>query len=270
MCLAAIAISQHPRFPWVVAANRDEVFSRAAAPLGWWQPAPGEPAVLAGRDLAAGGTWLGVNALGRFAMVTNVREPHRAPLVSSPSRGELVTRWLRQSEPDDVLLQDGLRTPRNGFNLLVGQLGAESGLWFNNRLEEHRRLGPGVYGLSNAALDTGWPKVNRLKQRLHLAMHGATQVDQVVDRAFSALADATPAADSELPDTGVGVARERLLSPAFIRIPGTGTAYGTRCSTVLVVEQVGPRRAVHVFERRFAADGAVDGDTALALELPVA
>jgi uncharacterized protein with NRDE domain len=270
MCLAAIAISQHSRFPWVVAANRDEFFSRAAAPLGWWQPAPGEPAVLSGRDLAAGGTWLGVNTRGRFAMVTNVREPGHVPLVSSPSRGELVARWLRQNEPDDVLLQDGLHTPRNGFNLLVGQLGGESGLWFNNRLERHHLLGPGVFGLSNAALDTDWPKVSRLKQRLRLAMQGATQVAQVVDQAFSALADPTPAADAELPDTGVGVQRERLLSPAFIRIPGTGTHYGTRCSTVVVVEQVGSRRVARVFERRFATDGAVEGDTALDLELAVA
>ena len=272
MCLAAIAISQHPRFPWVVAANRDEFFSRPAAPLAWWQPADGEPALLSGRDLVAGGTWLGVNLQGRFAMVTNVREPRRTPLVSSPSRGELVTRWLRQNEPDDVLLQDGLLTPRNGFNLLAGQLGGESGLWFNNRLARHRSLGPGVFGLSNAELDTDWPKVGRLKQRLRLAMQSATQVAEVMDRALSALADTTPATDDELPDTGVGLARERLLSPAFIRIPGPGTGshYGTRCSTVVVVEQVGPRRVVRVFERRFDAHGAVEGDTALALELSVA
>lgn len=273
MCLAAIAISQHPRFPWVVVANRDEFFSRPAAPLGWWQPAPGEPAVLSGRDMAAGGTWLGVNAQGRFAMVTNVREPGRVPLAGSPSRGELVTRWLRQSEPDDALLQDGLKTARNGFNLLVGELGGESGLWFNNRLERHQLLGPGVFGLSNAALDTDWPKVSRLKQRLRLAMHGASHVAQVVDQAFSALADPTPAADAELPDTGVGVQRERALSSAFIRIAdaavdgGTAAHYGTRCSTVVVVEQIGPDRLVRVFERRFGADGVVSGETAHTVEL---
>ena len=269
MCLAAIAVAQHPRFPWVIAANRDELFSRAAAPLGWWQPAPGGPAVLSGRDLAAGGTWLGVNARGQFAMVTNVREPGRAPLVSSPSRGELVTRWLRQCEPDDVLLRDGLHTPRNGFNLLVGDLGSDTGLWLNNRLQHQQRLGPGVAGLSNAALDTPWPKLTRLKQRLRAAVADADGADHLATAAFAALADATPAADADLPDTGVGVARERLLSPAFIRIPGPGTRthYGTRCSTVVVVEQAGPRRVVRVFERRFDADGAVAGDTALALEL---
>lgn len=269
MCLAAIAIAKHPLFPWVIAANRDEFFSRPAAPLGWWQPAPDEPALLSGRDLTAGGTWLGVNTQGRFAMVTNVREPQRAPLLSSPSRGELVTRWLRQREPDAVLLQDGLHTPRNGFNLLVGQLGGESGLWFNSRLELQRLLGPGVVGLSNAALDTDWPKANRLKARLRLAVHGATHAAQVIDQALAALADPSPADDADLPDTGVGIARERALSPAFIRIAdadGSPTAhYGTRCSTVVVVEQVGPQRVVRVFERRFGPDGAVSGDTAQTL-----
>jgi uncharacterized protein with NRDE domain len=274
MCLAAIAIAQHARFPWVVAANRDEFFSRAAAPLDWWQPAPGEPALLSGRDLLAGGTWLGVNTRGRFAMVTNVREPQRTPLVNSPSRGDLVTRWLRQQEGDAALLDDSLRTARNGFNLLVGDLGGNAGLWLNNRLQQQQRLGPGMAGLSNAELDTPWPKLTRLKQRLHAAVTDAYSADQLAADTFAALADPTPAADAELPDTGVGVARERLLSPAFIRIPGAGTGagthYGTRCSTVVVVEQVGPLRLVRVFERRFGADGAVEDDTALALELAVA
>lgn len=269
MCLAAIAVAQHPRFPWVVAANRDEFFSRPAEPLAWWQPTPGEPALLSGRDLAAGGTWLGVNRRGRFAMVTNVREPQRTPLVTSPSRGDLVTRWLRQQDSDAALLQDSLHTARNGFNLLVGDLGGEAGLWLNNRLQRQQRLGPGVAGLSNAALDTPWPKLTRLKQRLHAAVAGAASTEQLAADTFQALADATPAADAELPDTGVGLERERLLSPAFIRIagPGSGAHYGTRCSTVVVVEQVGPQRVVHVFERRFDADGSVGGDTALALEL---
>ncbi len=273
MCLAAIAISQHPRLPWVVAANRDEFFARPAAPLAWWQPARGEPALLSGRDLAAGGTWLGVNRQGRFAMVTNVREPQCTPLLSSPSRGELVASWLRQRQADQVLLRDGLHTPRNGFNLLVGQLGGESGLWFNNRLEQHRHLGPGVFGLSNAALDTDWPKVSRLKQRLRLALQGAPDAVQVVAQAFAALADATPAPDTELPSTGIGLERERALSPAFIRMPdphgGPTTQYGTRCSTVVVVEQVGLRRVVRVFERRFGADGQVSGETEESLDLPL-
>lgn len=268
MCLAAIAIAQHARFPWVVAANRDEFFSRPAEPLGWWQPVPGEPALLSGRDLAAGGTWLGVNTRGRFAMVTNVREPHRAPLVASPSRGDLVTRWLRQQDADEALLQDSLHTARNGFNLLVGDLAGDAGLWLNNRLQRQQRLGPGMAGLSNAALDTPWPKLKRLKQRLQAAVSGADSVEQLAADTFDALADPTPAADADLPDTGVGLARERLLSPAFIRIPGpgVGTHYGTRCSTVLVVEQVGPRRVVRMFERRFDTDGATLGDTALTLE----
>jgi uncharacterized protein with NRDE domain len=272
MCLAAIAIAQHARFPWVVAANRDELFSRPAEPLGWWQPAPGEPALLSGRDLAAGGTWLGVNTRGRFAMVTNVREPHRTPLVTSPSRGDLVTRWLRQREADHALLHDSLHTARNGFNLLVGDLAGNDGLWLNNRLQRQQRLGPGISGLSNAALDTPWPKLKTLKQRLQAAVAGADGAEQLAADTFDALADPTPAADADLPDTGVGMARERLLSPAFIRIPGAiaGSHYGTRCSTVVVVEQIGPQRVVRVFERRFDPDGVAQGDTALTLELAAA
>jgi uncharacterized protein with NRDE domain len=271
MCLAAIAVLQHPRFPWVVAANRDEFFARPTAPLAWWQPAPGEPALLSGRDMAAGGTWLGVNTQGRFAMVTNVREPQRAPLPSSPSRGELVTQWLRQHQADATLLHDALHTARNGFNLLVGQLGGETGLWLNNRLEQQRAFGPGMFGLSNAALDTDWPKLSRLKQRLRVALQAAPDAAQLVDQAFAALADTTPAADAELPDTGVGLARERALSPAFIRLVSAEDAgaahYGTRCSTVVVVEQVGHQRVVRVFERSFASDGAVSGETAQTLTL---
>jgi len=284
VCLAAIAIGQSARFPWVLATNRDEFFDRASAPLAWWQPAAGGPAVLSGRDLSAGGTWLGVNAQGRLALVTNVREPGRV-LPGAPSRGDLVLQCLQSDAADlDALLA----VPRNGFNLFTSGLsGRSDGVWLNNRPPQQRRLQAGVFGLSNAALDTPWPKVLRLKQRLVAAMTSSvtsaktsaktTAVtagdnsggrEALMQSLFEALADAEPAADAALPDTGVPLLRERQLSSAFIRIeaPGSGV-YGTRCSTVVVAERSASGCTVHVVERSFTASGSIQADIAQRLLL---
>jgi uncharacterized protein with NRDE domain len=265
MCLVAISIAQHPRFPWVIASNRDEFFARPTAPLAWWQPAVPGPAVLSGRDLAAGGTWLGLTARGALALLTNVREPGRFDALA-PSRGELVLQALQRHPNDAAWLREVAQVPRNGYNLLLADLQGDSAAWMGNRPQlQQRALGPGLYGLSNAALDTPWPKVRALKQRLLQATQTAADAEQLAARAFAALADAQPAHDAELPATGVPLLRERQLSPAFIRIAdGAGAApgvYGTRCSTVLVVEQGASGRSVTVIERRFDDSGAVGGET---------
>lgn len=258
MCLAAIAIGQSARFPWVLASNRDEFFDRAAAALAWWQPAAGGPAILSGRDLSAGGTWLGLNAQGRLALVTNVREPGRV-LPGAPSRGDLVLQCLQSRAADlDALLA----VPRNGFNLFTADLSrSDDGRWLNNRPAQQQRLGAGVFGLSNAALDTPWPKVQRLKQRLASAVAAGDSGggrDAMMQSLFQALADAEPAADATLPATGVPLRRERQLSSAFIRIETPGASvYGTRCSTVVVAERSGSACTVHVVERNFRPDGNV-------------
>ena len=285
MCLVAWSVGQSDRFPWLLASNRDEFFSRPAAPLAWWRPAAGEAAILSGRDLSAGGAWLGLTSDGRLALVTNVREPGRFD-AGTPSRGDLVPGWLREADAsaglDPARLDAITGVPRNGYNLLLADLGAGSGHWLSNRPQARRQaLGAGLYGLSNAGLDTPWPKVLRLKRRLAEALDAAdagstppTSSDAVAqalaDAAFAALADSGVAPDAELPATGVPLERERQLSPAFIRIAaaeaGDSTAasvYGTRCSTVVIVERVGARRQVRVIERRYNADGGIAGDTAI-------
>jgi uncharacterized protein with NRDE domain len=261
MCLAALTIGQSERFPFVLASNRDEFFARASQPLAWWRPSIGAALILSGRDLAGGGTWMGLNADGRLALVTNVREPGRQ-LMASPSRGELVLQCLSDPQAD---LASVAGTPRNGFNLLTVDLAADLweqpdrpvGHWVTNRpAVQGRVIRAGAFGLSNAALDTPWPKVRTLKQRLIRAVDQHHELDALMGELFAALLDPLPASDAELPKTGLATERERQLSSAFIHIAGGGSgAYGTRCSTVVVVEALAGRRNVHVLERTHDASG---------------
>jgi uncharacterized protein with NRDE domain len=229
MCLVLLAWDAHPRHRLIVAANRDEFYARPTAPAGWWADHPG---VLAGRDLQEGGTWMGVTRSGRFAAVTNVREP-QAYRVGAPSRGHLVGNFLVSRAPS-MGYAAGLMPMApafNGFNLLLFD-GATLG-WYSNRHPAARTLPPGVYGVSNALLDTPWPKVVRGKDDLRRAMEGPD--DELEARLFASLARRDPAPQAELPSTGVDAERERALSSAFIATP----EYGTRCSTVLTIGRDG-------------------------------
>lgn len=234
MCLILLAWETHPRWRLVAAANRDEFHARPTAPADWW-PAPATH-VLAGRDLQAGGTWLGVTRGGRFAAITNVREPQRY-MVGAPSRGHLVGNFLLSRAPSLAYLAMLMPTAGafNGFNLLVMD-GTTLG-YFSNRGQGMRTLPPGVYGVSNHLLDTPWPKVTRGKDDLRAAL--ALEDDDALEaRLFEALARRDPAPEAELPETGVGAERERALSSAFIVTP----EYGTRSSTVLLVGRDGEVR----------------------------
>jgi uncharacterized protein with NRDE domain len=275
MCLAALTVGQSERFPVVLASNRDEFFTRASQPLAWWRPSDDAAPILSGRDLTGGGTWLGLNAAGRLALVTNVREPGRQRM-ASPSRGELVLQCLTDPQVDLAALA---KSPRNGFNLLTVDLAADLseqpdrpvGHWVSNRpAVQGREIGAGAFGLSNAALDTPWPKVSVLKQRLIQAVDLHHELDALVGALFAALLDAQPASDANLPRTGVSTERERQLSSAFIHIAeGESGAYGTRCSTVVVVEALAGRRSVHVLERTHDATGREAGMHAERFELPL-
>ncbi|MFG6431380.1 NRDE family protein [Roseateles sp. LYH14W] len=245
MCLAAFALNAHPRFPLVIAANRDEFFARAAAPIAWWAD---QPDILAGRDLSAGGTWFGLTRAGRLALLTNVREPGRQN-PAAPSRGALVVDWLNNSASAPDFAQQ-LATGYNGFNLITADVARNTWHWLSNRAPAPLALGAGIHTLSNAALDTPWPKTVGLRTAMAAALARANDADDLTERLLAALADATPGPDDELPDTGVGLARERLLSPRFIRMPDAG--YGTRCSTVLIREAGG---TTHVVERSVTLDG---------------
>ena len=265
MCLAAVALGLSERFPWVLASNRDEFFDRGTAGLAWWLPAPGAEEILSGRDLAAGGTWMGLNRRGRLALVTNVRESGHFD-AASPSRGALVPQWLGGASAD--WLDTVAAAPRNGFNLLALDLAAGTGHWVGNRPPAQRALGPGLWGVSNAALDTPWPKLLRLKQALRDALQ-ADDAQALTKAALAALADDRAAPDHELPRTGVPLEHERALSPAFIRLQFGGRAYGTRCSTVLVAERRAGALHLHLVERGFDADGRALADVAHTLTLPV-
>jgi uncharacterized protein with NRDE domain len=227
MCLILIVWRAHPEYPCVIAANRDESHERAAAPAQWWSD---PPHILAGRDLAAGGTWLGMTRTGRFAALTNYRDPQQ-PRRLGPSRGTLVTNILESSDS----VAEGLKYLRrvgaqyNGFNLIFSD-GERLGI-FESARGEGRELDPGIYGLSNHLLDTPWPKVQKAKSRLQSALSGMADATAVLEL----LRDDLPAPDEQLPRTGLSLEWERLLSSAFVRAPD----YGTRCSTVVRIDLKG-------------------------------
>ena len=250
MCLIALAIDQHRRFPLVVAANRDEFFARPTARLAWWQPDPGGPQVLSGRDLQAGGTWMGLTAEGRLAMLTNIRRPGSND-PAAPSRGAIVPLWLRGHLPADRFWMQVALSGHNPFNLVAADFRHGDCWWASSDTASPRRLDRGLYGLSNAALDTPWPKVQALKAGVRAALAEAESAQALSVRLFAALADRRIADDAALPQTGIALERERGLSAAFIRMPEMG--YGTRCSTLLITERVNRRLVTHVFERSFPA-----------------
>jgi len=250
MCLVALAIDENRRFPLVIATNRDEFFERPAARLGWWTPAEGGPEILAGRDLHAGGTWLGLSAAGRLALVTNVRRPQESD-PDAPSRGGIVPHWLRtELRPDQFWMQTSL-SGYAPFNLIAADFRRGDCFFASNDLPIPRRIERGIFGLSNASLDTPWPKVDKLKQRLGEALKTAESVDGLSAALFTALADRDTFPDDQLPNTGIGRERERALSAAFIRTPDG--AYGTRCSTIVITEKIKRQLVTHVFERTFTA-----------------
>jgi uncharacterized protein with NRDE domain len=253
MCLLVFAWNCHPRYQLILAANRDEFHERPALPLAWW---PDEPRILAGRDLRGSGTWMGASRQGRFGVVTNFREFER-PLADAPSRGELVTRFLSGApSPSEYLSDLGRRAARYaGFNLLLG--GRQSLHYFSNRDDgEARPLADGVYGLSNHRLDSPWPKLLRTRSQLSALV----EADRVAaDSLFELLADRTPAAPEEMPDSGLAPEWERALSSPFV----LHERYGTRCSTVLLVEHDGH---TVMLERRFDERGIATGASRLAFD----
>jgi uncharacterized protein with NRDE domain len=235
MCLIAFAIGVSKRWPLLVAANRDEFLDRPTLPLARWTSDAGTE-IFSGRDIRAGGTWMGLTASGRIAMLTNVRGP--ASLTGDRSRGELVTGWL-ESDSDAAGFVAQIDGPAyGGFNLVLGDFTTSAWHWLSNKPGpglESRALKPGVYGLSNGALDTPWPKTLGLKKALHSAL-AASDEETLEQDLMAALRDRRRAGREDLPSTGVPLALEEALSSAFVDFPEHG--YGTRCSTVLVASAV--------------------------------
>lgn len=227
MCLILFAYRTHPGYRLILAANRDEFFARPTEALAFWSD---EPGILAGRDLQAGGTWFGLSGDGRFAAVTNFRDPKNIS-AEALSRGRIPVDYLKSGlNPQRFwTAKRGEWSRYNGFNLLAGD--RQSLVWASNRTGQEQKLGPGLYGLSNHLLDTDWPKVQRGKEKLRqlLAASGPVEAEDL----FTLLEDSWQPPDSELPDTGIGPVWERLLAPLFI----SGEDYGTRSSLVLTITE---------------------------------
>lgn len=247
MCIILLAYETHPFYRLALAANRDEFYDRPTLQAAFWEDAPG---IIGGRDLAGGGTWLGVGVGGRVAAITNYRDP-ASKKTDAPSRGLLVSDFLRADDaetPRAYLERLATRaSDYDGFNLIVGD--RQEFYYFSNRAGGGPQLlEPGVHGLSNHLLDSSWPKVERGKRALsELLAHGDAISTEAV---FQFLADRTLVADESLPDTGVGLEVERVLSPLFIASP----VYGTRCSTVVLIDR---NENVTFIERTFDA-GSLD------------
>jgi uncharacterized protein with NRDE domain len=252
MCLVLVVWRVHPLYPCLVAANRDEFHARPTARAEWW---PDHPQILAGRDLEAGGTWLGVTRTGRFAALTNYRDPEQRR-AGVPSRGALVASLLESgaSVAEGLSYLGAVGGDYNGFNLIFSD-GERLGIYESVR-GAGRELGPGIYGLSNHLLDTPWPKVQNAKTRLQAALLGLTDTAPLLDL----LRDDRPASDAQLPRTGVSLEWERLLSSAFVRAPD----YGTRCSTIIRIERQG---RAYFDEWSWNSVGSDIGRTSLQFEL---
>lgn len=249
MCVVTLAWNTHPRWRLLLIGNRDEAYARPSASLAHWVDAPD---MLAGRDLEAGGTWMGVHASGRAAVVTNVRDPRAAH--DRASRGLLVSDFLRgrDSAKRHAEAMEVAAVRYRPFNLLL--FDHESACFVSNHPQVRtRELTPGLHGLSNGDLDAAWPKVRRANAALQswLDANGAD-----FEPLFAALADEMPAPDAELPDTGIGLEIERRVSPPFVR----GAVYGTRATTLIAMDYHGSGR---IIERRFGPQGVPQGQTAL-------
>jgi len=260
MCLLVLAWRAHAHYRLVVAANRDEFHTRAAAPLARWPP-PAE--ILAGRDLRSQGTWLGIDRARRFGVVTNYREL-QPPLAAAPSRGDLIPAYLGTREgqspvsPAQFLAAlEARASGYSGFNLLLAD---RDSLWYgsNRTTPFARSLPPGVYGLANESLDTPWPKLERVRAGFQAWLRAGAAAG--VAELFTLLADRTTGEDPSLAHAGP-LPREwaRALSAPFVLHP----EYGTRCSTVLLLEGAG---RLHLAERRFDPAGQLTGETEFRLQ----
>jgi uncharacterized protein with NRDE domain len=248
MCLIALAWNIHPKFPLLLAANRDELHERPADPLQVW---PQQPDLIGGRDSRAGGSWLLLSRRRRMAAVTNVRAG-AVPPPATRSRGALVHDFVAGNAPAQEFCERLVDTAADygRFNLLLWDGGA---LWLagNYPAFRARPLSAGLHAVSNGDFDADWPKTGRLRRAVDSWVGTHPQASNDVESLFTALADRAPVQDAELPDTGVGLERERLLAPPFVLHP----VYGTRCSSVLLAGD----QSLLLIERRFASDGREQG-----------
>ena len=245
MCLIAFAVDAHPDYKLILAANRDEFYKRPTSPAQYW---PDQPSILAGRDEQAGGTWMAISKSGRFSAVTNYRDLSNIK-DDAISRGDLPVNFLMQDvTPEDYMKQvHEIADAYNGFNLLCWA--DDQMCHYSNYEGKVNIIEPGIYGLSNALLNTPWPKVKKLRSSFSSAIEQKFDHESLL----SLLVDGTAAPDEELPDTGVGLEWEKMLSPVCIRSEN----YGTCCSTIVTISRSG---VVEFTERTYPVGNRKEGD----------
>lgn len=252
MCILFIARNQSKQYPLIIAANRDEFHKRPTLSSHLWNTTP---TLVAGKDQQGGGTWMGVTTSGKIAALTNVRDPSSIK-PTAPSRGDLTCNWLLGTD-DIATYQQQLKQRKdeyNGYNLVFGDVNE---LWvYNNTTDDFYPLTDGIFGLSNADIHTSWPKTARGEARMSDIV-SKSSVNK--DLLFDMLSDQQQAADSQLPETGVGFEWEKRLSSIFI----TSSEYGTRSSTLLLVDQQG---MMHWSERTFNSEGKQTNEQTFALD----
>lgn len=236
MCLILFGYKMSKEFPLVLAANRDEFYRRPTAAMHFWEDFPD---ILAGKDLEQGGTWFGIHRSGAFAALTNYRNP-AALKQNAPSRGGIIIDFLNSNKSPECFIHDfGPKAGEyNGFNLIFGNM--DDLFWFTNLTNRIERIKPGIHGLSNRFLNTSWPKVESGKTALKKIMGGSISADHLL----SLLNDRSRPDDDKLPETGIGLEWERILSPLFIESDN----YGTRSSTVIRVDR---KRNMKITERTY-------------------
>jgi uncharacterized protein with NRDE domain len=229
MCLIVLALQVHPQYPLIIAANRDEFFLRPTAPLAYWDD---QTHILAGRDLQGKGTWLGVSRNGRMAAVTNYRDPTSVK-PGALSRGLLVSGFLMDAQSPETYAHrmNDQKNLYNGFNLIVGDFSQY--WWVSNLAPAPMKLTPGIHGISNRLLDTPWPKLEKAKAGFLNIITGNQKI--LSEQIFHLLADTDAPPDESLPDTGVGLDWERILSPIFV----ISDSYGTRSSSIIFYHRSG-------------------------------
>jgi uncharacterized protein with NRDE domain len=239
MCLITFAYHKHPKYKLILLANRDEFYSRATRKLKFWDT-DGYPDILAGKDLEAGGTWMGISKSGRWAALTNYRDPEWK-LENPISRGKLVLNFLTSSNSIEQYVQvlNNEADKYLGYNILIGN--PDQIIYFSNYDKSPKTIKEGLFGMSNALLDTPWPKLNKAKM---LLKESVTKEYIDKEHLFSLLHDDTEAPDNQLPNTGIPYKWEKAISPLFIK---TNT-YGTRSSSILLIDYLGN---INFTERRF-------------------
>lgn len=259
MCLAVFAVNALRDWPLVIVANRDEYHERPTAPLDVWSD---HSNILAGRDLRAFGTWLGVNRQGRIGLLTNVREPGKNN-PDAVSRGQIIEQYLEgQNSADSYLAALAAENDRyNGFNLLLFE---KEYAWFmsnrgqgQDQTSAFTKLNRGVFGLSNASLDTSWPKLTRTREAVKKSLLRSDAPS--VEALFDIFADQTRAPDEDLPRTGLPLEREQSLSSPFIVDP----VYGTRSTSILLKDHLGQ---IQFLERSFSPQGVLFGQKSWSLD----